>query len=81
MALKSGSGIFIWMLNNGKTRSGIKQLTLDNADGKFLAKWFNPWDGHFSEDVNVTINNNKLSFESMTIDPARDMALWIYTNM
>jgi hypothetical protein len=78
MALKSDRALFVWILNNGRTTAKINRLNLNADEATYSAQWFNPWDGQFSEDIEVTINEGMLSFDDITIAPAKDRALWVH---
>jgi Domain of unknown function (DUF5060) len=77
MALKSASGIFAWILNRTQVVVNISTLKLDEGDGLYTAKWYNPWDGAFTDSTEVAINAGVMSFNAVKLDPARDMALWV----
>jgi len=78
MALKSGSGIFVWLLNKDKSNIKINQLQLNDAEGHYTAKWFNPWTGNYSDEIEVKINESVLSFDGIEIESGKDRALWVY---
>ena len=77
-SLKSGDGIFIWMLNKSKSSINTAILTLDGIiDGDYQLKIYNPWTGEYSKNMDIQISKEKLNLKNLRFMGNTDLALYL----
>ena len=77
-SLKSGDGIFIWMLNKSKSSINTAILTLDGIiDGDYQLKIYNPWTGEYSKNMDIQISKEKLNLRNLRFKGDTDLALYL----